>query len=163
MPKKTLRVILVVAVSLAGAGVCVAATAIEKPGVDPKPAVKADNPATVEKSEAAGETVLQVETAVVATGIENKEPQGVAQSFPANTQKLYCYSKITGGKEGDEIIHQWMKGEDVIASITLKVNGSPWRTHSFKTMPDHAVGKWSVKIMQKNKVLKVVPFEIEKE
>jgi hypothetical protein len=110
---------------------------------------------------AAAEATLQVETAAIATGIENREPVGAAETFPAGTEKLYCYSKITGGKEGDEIVHKWMKGDMEVGSVPLKINGSPWRTKSSKTLGADAAGQWSVEILQGTTVLKTLKFEIK--
>jgi len=110
---------------------------------------------------AEAEAGLEVAEAVIATGSSGLEPQGVDTTFPADTKRLYCFTRITGGGPDDEIVHQWMKGDQVVASMTLKVKASPWRTYSMKTMPSEASGKWTVKIMEGKRVLKVVPFEIQ--
>jgi len=104
---------------------------------------------------------MQVVEASVATGIENRAPQGAAESFPAGTEKLYCYTKLAGGQAWDEITHKWMKGGEQRAVVILKVGGSPWRTFSSKTILKEDTGAWSVEILQGDTVLKTVSFEIK--
>ena len=117
-------------------------------------------PAQAAESQTAA-TSLQVEEVSIATGVENRAPVGAAESFPAATEKLYCYTKLTGGKEGDTIVHKWTLEGQTIAEVTLKVNGSPWRTFSSKTVAGQT-GKGSVEILQNGTVLKTVNFEITK-
>jgi len=129
------------------------AAATEAKPAAPAPASK---PAT---AETAG---LAVEEAVLATAIENRAPQGAAETFPATTEKLYCYTKLTGGKPGDSIVHKWSHEGKVVSEITLKVDGSPWRTFSSKTLGENAAGAWQVEIVQNNAVLKTAKFEVTK-
>lgn len=137
-----------------------------KSAVQAAPAEMQATPATAPAAPAAPAPAaatggLEVVEASIATGIENREPVGVAETFPAGTEKLYCYSKVTGGTEGDEIVHRWLKGTEEMAQVTLKVNGSPWRTFSSKTIAPDMTGSWSVDILQGENVLKTLKFEIK--
>ncbi|MBN1596421.1 DUF2914 domain-containing protein [candidate division FCPU426 bacterium] len=110
---------------------------------------------------AAAETNLEVVEIAIAQGIENREPVQVADKFPAGVERLYCYTKIEGGKEGNSITHRWKKGDDVLAEISLNVSGSPWRTYSSKAIMQEWTGTWSVEILQNNVVLISKEFTIE--
>jgi hypothetical protein len=104
---------------------------------------------------------LEIVNAVICTDIQDREPVGAADSFAVGTLKLYCYTKITGANEGDEIIHVWKKGSEEMARVTLKLGGSPWRTRSSKNLAEDAAGTWTVDIMSGDTVLKTLTFEIK--
>ncbi|MHC4278465.1 MAG: DUF2914 domain-containing protein [Planctomycetota bacterium] len=52
----------------------------------------------------------------------------------ADVGKLLCYSKITGGGEGDSIKHRWYFGTRLIAGVSLDVSSEGWRTYSSKNI-----------------------------
>lgn len=147
---------LALAILLAGFPVSGSAAA---PEPSDSPAVSA--PEAQPAPESVDASGLLVAEAAIATGIENRAPQGAAESFPAGTEKLYCYSKFTGGKAGDEITHKWIKGGQERASVNLKVGGSPWRTFSSKSLGKDDNGSWTVEIRQGETVLKTLAFEIK--
>ena len=108
------------------------------------------------------ETKLSVEAAVVAAGVENLTPMGVAEKFPANAGKLYCYSKIIGGGEGSSIKHIWYHGDKKVDEITLQIKYPSFRTYSYKTIPSDWTGKWKVEIVADDgAILKTLEFVIE--
>ena len=108
------------------------------------------------------ETTLSVEAAVIATGVENLTPMGVADKFPANTGRLYCYSKIIGGGEGSSIKHIWYYGDKKVDEIILSIKSSSFRTYSYKTISSDWTGKWKVEIVADDgTILKTLEFVIE--
>jgi hypothetical protein len=108
------------------------------------------------------ETKLSVEAAVIATGVENLTPMGVADKFPANTGKLYCYSKIIGGGEGSSVKHIWYYGDKKADEIILSIKSSSFRTYSYKTIPSDWTGRWKVEIVADDgTILKTLEFVIE--
>ena len=40
---------------------------------------------------------------VAGTGVDNREPTGVAEKFPANTEKIYCFLEATNIPKDMEI------------------------------------------------------------
>ena len=111
---------------------------------------------------ALAEATLSVEAAVIATGVENLTPMGVADKFPANTGRLYCYSKIIGGGEGSSIKHIWYYGDKKVDEITLQIKYPSFRTYSYKTIPSDWTGKWKVEIVADDgAILKTLEFVIE--
>jgi hypothetical protein len=115
--------------------------------------------APAETAPAAG--AWEVAEAAIATGVENRQPVGAAEKFSASAGKLFCWSKISGGAAGGEIVHEWRKGEEVVAEVKLNIGGSPWRVYSSKVITPEMTGKWSVAIKQGDQVLKTLEFEVE--
>lgn len=103
---------------------------------------------------------IAVEAAAIATGIEDHAPVGVGESFPYDTEVLYCYSKITGGAEGDHVEHRWYFKDTLMATVPLNVNGPSWRTHSSKRIIRIWEGEWRVDIINAGEVLKSLKFTI---
>lgn len=108
----------------------------------------------------AGELV--VAEASIATSVTGLVPDGVAESFSNDVGKLYCYTKVTGGEEGDTITHKWYYGEDVMAEVTLNVKSSEYRTYSSKNLMSQWKGDWRVEIASSDgTVLKTVNFTLD--
>ena len=96
----------------------------------------------------------------VGTSVADRALTGAAESFPKGTEKLYCFSKITGA-ENSEVEHVWYKGDAEQGRVKLKVGGSPWRTYSSKTLGTEASGDWRCDVVQDGKVLQSVKFKVE--
>ena len=96
----------------------------------------------------------------VGTAVANHELTGAAESFPKGTEKLYCFSKISGA-DSSEVEHVWYKGDAEQGRVKLKVGGSPWRTYSSKTLGPDASGDWRCEVVQDGKVLQSVKFKVE--
>lgn len=104
---------------------------------------------------------ITVEVAAVATSIENLIPVGVAEKFSASAGKLYCYSKIIGGK-GQNIKHLWYLNDKKIGETTLSIKSWSYRTYSVGTMPSHMKGNGRCDVVTEGgNVLKRVDFLIE--
>jgi len=99
--------------------------------------------------------------AAVGTSIADRTLAGAAESFPAGTAKLYCFSRVTNLDAGTEIEHVWYKGDAEQSRVKLNIGGSPWRTHSSKTMPADAGGDWRCDVVHDGKVLQSVKFKVE--
>jgi len=96
----------------------------------------------------------------VGTSVADRALAGAAESFPKGTEKLYCFSKITGA-ENSEVEHVWYKGDAEQGRVKLKVGGSPWRTYSSKTLGTEGSGDWRCDVVQDGKVLQSVKFKVE--
>ena len=92
-----------------------------------------------------GASSLMVQQAVIATGVEAREPVGEAASFPADVGKLVCYTRILGATDETEVEHTWFHGQKERSRVRLPVRDSPWRTWSTKNIsPEwtrHLVGR----------------------
>ncbi len=84
-----------------------------------------------EKSkEMAGLTIARL---IVGTGVEKSEPVGTAESFPASTEKVYCFMEATQIPKDIEISFVWSYGGKEMLKTTLPLKaGAKWRTYANK-------------------------------
>lgn len=95
--------------------------------------------------EVAGKPSLRVVESAFGTAIVDRMPDGGAESYQLGG-KVYCWTRIRGGGEGDFVYHVWYFGEREIQSVELAVNGSHWRTWSYKTLYPGMAGEWRVEV-----------------
>jgi hypothetical protein len=98
--------------------------------------------------------------AAVGTAIAERQLAGSGESFPAGTEKLYCFTKISNAADS-EIEHVWFKGDAEMGRVTLKIGGSPWRTWSSKNLGEDAAGDWRCDVMKDGAVVQSVKFKVE--
>ncbi|MEX2466719.1 MAG: DUF2914 domain-containing protein [Gemmatimonadota bacterium] len=89
---------------------------------------------------------LAVTTAVVATGVEDREPVGTGASFSADVQELVFYTVLEGGFTQRVVEHVWVRNGEEVARVPLTVSGPRWRTWSTKTIPEDWTGEWEARI-----------------
>ena len=89
---------------------------------------------------------LDVE-AVICSGVEERMPVGEADQFSPDIEKVYLWTKVTADEFPTTIRHVWLHEGQEIADVELQVNGSPWRTYSYKTMIPEWTGTWEVKVV----------------
>ena len=82
-------------------------------------------------------------SAGVGTGVENRELLGEATQFDTSVTKLYCLTKIQASATPTAVKHVWSVDGKVVNEIPLDVKGSPWRTWSVKTV---WAGHWTVEV-----------------
>jgi len=98
--------------------------------------------------------------AAVGTNVVDKALSGAAESFPAGTAAVFCFSRVTGAANS-EIDHVYYKGDTEVTRVKLKISGSPFRTWSRKTLPADAVGEWRCDVVHNGKVLQSLKFKVE--
>ena len=99
---------------------------------------------------------------VLGTGVENGEPAGVAETFPASTEKVYCFLEATDIAKDAEVSFVWWYGEKEMLKTNLALKmGSRWRTYANKNLRGMK-GEWKVEIRDsEGKVVKDVKFKVE--
>ena len=99
---------------------------------------------------------------VIGTGVDNREPVGVAEVFPASTEKVYCFLEATGIAKDTEVSFVWFYGQKEMLKITLPVKmGSRWRTSACKNLRG-LKGEWKVEIRDPDgNLLKDIKFKVE--
>jgi len=117
--------------------------------------------AQAEKQESTPPADLEVET-ILCTGVEDRMPVGEADGFPADVEKVYLWTRVTGVSDGEIVLHHvWLRGGEEMADVELAIKGSPWRTWSYKTIPPEWAGDWEVKVVAPNgNVIKSIPFTV---
>jgi hypothetical protein len=115
------------------------------------------------KQEGAPEEItFTVKRLVVGTGVENSEPVGVAETFPASTEKVYCFLEAADIAKDTEVSFVWSNGGKEMLITTLPLKAGPrWRTYANKNLGG-LKGDWTVEIKGSDgKVLKDVKFKVE--
>ncbi len=113
-----------------------------------------------EKSKEAGD--FTIARLVVGTGVEKSEPVGTAETFPASTEKVYCFLEVTNIAKDTEVSFVWIYGQKEMLKTTLPLKAGPkWRTYANKNLRG-LKGEWKVEIKGPDgKVLKDVKFKVE--
>ena len=111
------------------------------------------------KAEKMGLTVARL---VIGTGVENREPVGVAETFPGTTEKVYCFLEATNIPEDTEITFVWFHGEKEMLKTGLSLKMGPkWRTYADKNLRG-LKGGWKVEVKDaKGNLIKDVKFKVE--
>ncbi len=113
-------------------------------------------------AQAATDTTPTVSQLVVGTVVQNLQPAGVADTFPADVGTVACFMAVEGHFATTELYHVWMHGDQQMARVPLVVKGPTWRTWSTKKILPAWTGAWSVKVEDaQGNVLKSVDFTIQ--
>ena len=103
-----------------------------------------------------------IQRLVVGTGVDKGEPVGVAETFPASTEKVHCFLEATNIAKDTEVSFVWLYGQKEMLKTTLPIKaGAKWRTYANKNLRG-LKGEWKVEIKDPDgKVLKDVKFKVE--
>jgi hypothetical protein len=74
-----------------------------------------------------------VEAIKFGTGIEKNEVTGEGTSFSAETEKVYCWFRVTGAKD-KSIMVKWYRNDVFVSETPLEISSNNMRTHSYKTI-----------------------------
>jgi len=85
----------------------------------------------------------------VGTGVEDRQLVGAADRFAEGTQVSF-WTRVENGTRGEAIDHVWSREGVEAARISLTLGGSPWRTHSAKTLWQGSAGNWTVEARDEN-------------
>ncbi len=100
--------------------------------------------------------------AQLCTGVQDRMPTGMSESFVPEVGQVYIWCKITGSSGESSIKVVWSHQGQEVATVDLPVKSSSWRTWSSKKIMPHQTGDWGVKIMDASgNVLKELNFKIE--
>ncbi len=128
-----------------------AAPATPAPAAAPAPAAKVPAAAS-----------LNISRMEIAGSVENHEPVGTAATFPANTEKVYCFLELKGVPQDTTITYVWTLGPNEMGKVTQQVKkSSRWRTWASKTLGGMK-GDWKVDVLDESgAVLKSAAFKVE--
>lgn len=106
--------------------------------------------------------LFAVSRIAIAEGIDNKEPVGTGETFPASAEKVYCFIEATDIKADTTATFVWFYGGKEVHSLELPLQeGSRWRTFSYKNLRGQA-GEWKVEIRDaEGTTVKSVSFKVE--
>ena len=104
----------------------------ERPGVELTP--PGDGPSVIDLA--------------VATGVTDRQPDGVSDSFPASVGKLYCWSAVKNTGEPTQLTHVWRFGDRVVSELPIQVGKSTrWRSWTVQRINDKLTGQWSCDVV----------------
>jgi hypothetical protein len=103
---------------------------------------------------------VKIEGLKFGTGIENNDITGEAASFPAATEKVYCWLKVTGA-EGQTIKVKWYHNGEFMNDVDLDIKYASMRTYAYKTIYSNT-GDWKVEVLSAaGEVLQAATFKVE--
>jgi hypothetical protein len=139
------------------------APAPEKTPASP-PAVSAPMvPASAAKAPApAAASTLTVSRFEICGSVENRQPVGIAASFPATQEKVYCYLEFKDVPKDTKITYVFTLGMNEMGKVTQDVKKSwRWRTWVNKSLGGMK-GDWKVDILDESgAVIKTASFKVE--
>jgi hypothetical protein len=101
-------------------------------------------------------------TATMCTEVQDREPVGAGEVFPAAVGMLYCHTLVEGCRDSTKVSHVWYYGEKKMAQVTLPVASPRWRTWSSKQILESWTGDWHVDILDPDgKALTSTSFQIQ--
>src|SRR5512139_1098864 len=108
------------------------------------------------------ESEFAIARLVIGTGVENREPVGVAETFPATTEKVYCFLEATEILKDTEVSFVWFHGEKEMLKTNLPLQTGPkWRTFADKNIGGMK-GDWKVEVRDvKGNLVKDIKFKVE--
>lgn len=109
--------------------------------------------------EAAG---FEIARLVVATGVDNRIPVGIAETFPASTPSVICFLDAKNIAADTDITFVWIFNGKELLQTKLKLKaGSQWRTRADKNLRSQK-GAWKVEVRDNSgTVIKEVSFKVE--
>lgn len=95
-------------------------------------------------------TDFTVSKFAVGTGVENRELKGEAQSFPAETETVFCFLDAKDIAADIQVVFVWFYNEKEAnrTPLTLK-QGARWRTWAAKSVAGRK-GDWKVELQYSN-------------
>ena len=131
----------------------------QAPAPAPAPAAPAAPEAPAAKAAAPS---LNISSMEIAGSVENRQPVGIATTFPASTEKVFCYLEFKNVPQDANITYVWTLGPNEMGKVTQQVKKSwRWRTWSSKTLGGMK-GDWKVDILDDSgAVLKSATFKVE--
>ncbi len=98
---------------------------------------------------------------VVAESIEDREPAGIAETFSADTEKVYCFIEAKDIAADTTVSFVWYFDETEMARIDLPIKkGGRWRTYTSKKLAG-LKGDWRVELEDADgSLVDLVEFEV---
>lgn len=99
---------------------------------------------------------------VIAEGVEDREPVGVAETFSSSAEKIYCFIEATNVEEDTQATFVWYYGGKEIHTFDLPLEKGPrWRTFAYKNLRGQT-GDWKVEIKDSaGNSVKSISFKVE--
>lgn len=105
---------------------------------------------------------FKISRMVMSAKIVEREPAAVAESFPAATEKVFCFLEATAVEHDTTVSFVWYFEGKEMARILLPLRkGKRWRTYSSKKLAG-LTGNWRVELQDATGVvLHSVSFQVQ--
>jgi hypothetical protein len=110
---------------------------------------------------------FRVAAAAIATGVNGLEPIGTAERFPADTPKLYCWTRITSedfsaiASDARHVTHRWIHESRTVRERRVEINSPSYRVYT-SLQPGGQRGAWRVEVVGANgEVIATERFVVE--
>ncbi|MCK4838249.1 MAG: DUF2914 domain-containing protein [Desulfobulbaceae bacterium] len=109
-----------------------------------------------------GSALMTINRFLTCQAVEEREPVGATNTFPADTEKAYAFLEATGISADVAISVVWYHGTEEVARVPLSIRqGNRWRTYSSKKLAGRT-GAWRIEIQDSAAaVLASVDFTVE--
>jgi hypothetical protein len=99
---------------------------------------------------------------VLCTGLENREPVGAAEAFPASAGKVYCFIEARDVAAESTLTVAWKLDGTEIGRTDLVLKASArWRTNAWKTVSGRP-GAWEVLLLDSaGKEIQTAAFQVK--
>jgi hypothetical protein len=116
-------------------------------------------PAPAKAAPEAGLTIARME---IASSVENREPVGIAASFPATQEKVFLFLEFKDVKAETSVNVVWTLGANEMGKVPLTIKPfSKFRTWAYKSIGGMK-GDWKVEVVDASgAVLKSGTFKVE--
>ncbi len=104
---------------------------------------------------------FNIDRFILCKKIVDREPSGITNSFPKDTEKVYVFIDARDITEESLVKIQWLFEGEEVSLIELRLGtGSRWRTYSSKQIGVRK-GKWIVRLKDTDdNVLKELKFKV---
>jgi hypothetical protein len=109
-----------------------------------------------------GAAGFEFERLVVATGVDQRVPVGIADTFPSSTPQVICFLDAKNITSDQNVIFVWILNGKEVLKKDLKIKAGPrWRTRAIKNLHGQK-GDWKVEIRDASGAwLKDISFKVE--
>ena len=100
---------------------------------------------------------IAIEAIKFGTGVEKSEVTGEGTSFSAETEKVYCWFRITGA-QGKTVMLKWYRNNVFVSEVALEIVSNNMRTHAYKTIFGNG-GNYKVEVIDDGgKIIQTAEF-----
>lgn len=101
------------------------------------------------RSAAGNADSLAVAAQIFGTGVDRQTRAltGEATEFPADVERIFCWTRITGAHRATQITHIWYHAGEPKAKVVLPIASGNWRTYSSKAILPEWSGRWEVAVL----------------
>ncbi len=112
---------------------------------------------------AVAQAQLSVDESAIGLDVIDRMPVGADSTFPADVERVYCWTRISGAPEGGTTIHHvWIHGDQEMADLELNIGAPSWRTWSNKAIMADWTGDWRVEVRDDaGNVIETIRFTVQ--